>query len=369
MLNIELQYKQKKINIRCNHNEKIADVCNKYSNDINMIFDKKIFIFDGEKINIDSDLTFYEQIKKSEYEEDKHELLIYDDPDKCKDPKEHNNYKDKKEANTLLSDNENDASKILLKDEIIDAEENNNRNDEIMDENNKSSAIILKNESKVDQNKIKCNNQEKRKNLIKIYICLIFSLIFKVVMIRIICDIQIIKDNGILISIISATILLTIGIILGIAVSYKCECECFATFSYIANTIYNISFISLFSSLFYTEMGSRYYIFIIFSLLTNYTMIMIYFMLTKQFNPWILLVLFLSNGFIIIINLLSSIVDFWDGVIVSLYLFFQNIRFITFYYDEENELSFPELFIIFHYIFFILNEALCDRLCCDLWCK
>ena len=277
MINIELLYKKKKINIRCNLNEKIADVCSKYSNDINMTFEKKIFLFDGEKINIDSDLTFYEQIKKSEYERDNHELLIYDDPDKCKEgisnPQEYNNYNEKKETNALLPENENEDSEILLKNEKIDTKENNNHNDEIINENNKSSEKLSDKESKVSEKKIICDNQEKRKNLMWIYICLIFGLIFKMVIIRIICDIQIIKDNDILIAIISLAIFVTIGIILVIIVC--CECECFAAFSYIANTIYIISFIAFFASLFHNNTVNQYYIFIFFSLLINFVMLLI----------------------------------------------------------------------------------------------
>ena len=82
MLNIKLKYKKKRLNIKC-LNEKITDVCIKYSTVININFTSKIFLFDGEKINIDSDLTFYEHIKKSEFEQDdEHKLLMYDDPDK-----------------------------------------------------------------------------------------------------------------------------------------------------------------------------------------------------------------------------------------------------------------------------------------------
>ena len=50
MLNIKLKYKKKKLNIKCNLNEKIKDVCKKYSNEFNIDFESKNFYLMGQKL-------------------------------------------------------------------------------------------------------------------------------------------------------------------------------------------------------------------------------------------------------------------------------------------------------------------------------
>ena len=228
MLNIKFRYKKKQLKIKCNLNEKVADVCKKYSNEIDKAFESKIFLFDGEKINIDSDLTFYEKINQSEFDQDDyHELLKYDDPDKCnegisnhKEIKEvsnnnnsqnkifpkygerlynedleekipnitENNNKDTKKRYTLSNENENDLSKLLLEDEKVEPKEkDNNHNDE---------NIIIMGEIEVKEDEdqyeiIERKNPEKREKIIIIYTLLFLGALGKLFLITFLSKIEI----------------------------------------------------------------------------------------------------------------------------------------------------------------------------------
>ena len=74
--------KKKKIYIQCNLEDKMFDVCQKFSNKINQEVDSKIFIFMGKVLNLDS--TIVEQINTSSenISEIKEIMIIVYDNDK-----------------------------------------------------------------------------------------------------------------------------------------------------------------------------------------------------------------------------------------------------------------------------------------------
>ena len=263
MLNIKLRYKKKQLNIKCNLNEKIVDVCKKCSNEINTAFESKIFFFDGEKINIGSDLTLYEKINQSEFEQDdEHELLIYDDSDKCnegisnhKGIKEVSNYNNSqniifpeygerlynedleekipdlsdnnnnKNTKTLSDENENDLSKLLLKDGKADTKEkDNNHNDENIKENNESLKIMGENEVKEDEYEIERKNPKKRKKILLIYILLFLGALGKFYLTNFLSNIEIISEYSGMIMLISILIVIFISVLSENLIDNDCYC-------------------------------------------------------------------------------------------------------------------------------------------------
>ena len=81
-MNAIFSYKERKISIQCNLEDKIFDVCQKFSIKINQEVDSKIFIFMGKVLNLDS--TIAEQINTSceNSSEIKEILIIVYDNDK-----------------------------------------------------------------------------------------------------------------------------------------------------------------------------------------------------------------------------------------------------------------------------------------------
>ena len=57
MAEIIFIYEGRQINIQCNKNEKMAEICNKLSNKINMNLNSLIFLYGGSQLNLDKKLN------------------------------------------------------------------------------------------------------------------------------------------------------------------------------------------------------------------------------------------------------------------------------------------------------------------------
>ena len=397
---IKLRYKKKELNIKCNLNEKIVDVCKKCSYEINTAFESKIFFFDGEKINIGSDLTLYEKINQSEFEqENEHELLIYDDPDKCHEgisnlneieevsnnnnsqnllfPKYggrlYNEYLEEKIPNssdnnnkktkTLSDENENDLSKLLLKDEKVDTKEKDNtHNDENIKENNESLKILGENEVKEDKYEIERKNPKKREEILLIYSALFLGALGKFILTYFLSNIEINSDYALMIIIISALIVIFICVIVKKCMDDMCYCCSLSFF-----IIYNITYISFFTSL--KILTINFWQFFFDSLLFNYGVILLFFLVSKSLNLWLLILLLISCGTLIICILISftTTAEILDFSIIPIYIFFQNIGFITFIYGEKDDIPLHQVLLNFHSIIFIMEAGLCDCYNYKVW--
>ena len=62
-MNAIFSYKESKISIQCNLEDKILNICQKFSTKINQDIESKIFIFMGKVLNLDS--TLAEQINEN----------------------------------------------------------------------------------------------------------------------------------------------------------------------------------------------------------------------------------------------------------------------------------------------------------------
>ena len=398
MLNIKLRYKEKQLNIKCNLNEKIADVCKKYSNELNTAFESKIFLFDGEKININSDLTFYEKISKSEFkQDDQHELLMYDDPDKCNEGisnyneiKEVLNYNssqnklfpkygerlynedleekipnisDNNNRDTLSDENEKDLSKLLLKDEKDDTKEkNNNRNDE---------NIIIMGDNKVkeaeDKYEIERKNPEKRKKIKKIYSLLFFGALGKLFLTILLSNLEIISEYVGIIFLIS--IIIVIFIFVSLTGINNCRdndsCHSFTLI------IYNIAHISFFTSLKIVEEEDKNkfitncWQFFFGTLIFNYVVILLFFFISKSLNFCLPIFLLISCVGIIVYGLkYFSNINIWDVLIIAIYIFFQNISFISIIYSDDDQMPLDKALLFFHFFMVCLEN---DYDSCKVW--
>ena len=118
---------------------------------------------------------------------------------------------------------------------------------------------------------------------------------------------------------------------------------------------------------FYIISDIKYCRMIAVSFFSNYGIIIIYFCISKSFNYWLLLVLFITNVILIPINILSYKIDFIDYIAVPFLSIYQNITFIYLFYAQEGNLGYIESLAIFnYYIFFEEFNFLKSNLCCDL---
>ena len=85
MVDIQFKYENQKRIINCELNEKIIDACKKFATQINIDLFTKIIIFNDEKIDLNSDFTFYEQIDTSSNPDKfqgKYKIKLIDDNEK-----------------------------------------------------------------------------------------------------------------------------------------------------------------------------------------------------------------------------------------------------------------------------------------------
>ena len=156
-----------------------------------------------------------------------------------------NNNKDTKKI--LSDENESDLSKLLSKDEKVDTKEkDNNHNDENI-------IIMGENEVKEDEYEIERKNPEKRKKIIKIYILLFFGAWGKLILTALLSKIEIIFEYANIIIAISGFIFIFI-------LGALCNRNDDFSYSFLI-ILYNITYISFFTSLKILEKKDKYEIF------------------------------------------------------------------------------------------------------------
>ena len=79
MIEIQFYYKEKKTTIRCNKVEYTKEVFQKFSSEAKLNFDNLLFIYEGEKINLDADLKVGVQFNLFEKPRKKVKILVFDD--------------------------------------------------------------------------------------------------------------------------------------------------------------------------------------------------------------------------------------------------------------------------------------------------
>ena len=72
--NVVFNYKDNKITIQCNSNDKMINICKKFSTKIDADVNSKIYIYNGNLLNLD--LTYGQQIENSN--DPKEEIKVFD---------------------------------------------------------------------------------------------------------------------------------------------------------------------------------------------------------------------------------------------------------------------------------------------------
>ena len=90
-------------------------------------------------------------------------------------------------------------------------------------------------------------------------------------------------------------------------------------------------------------------------------MILLFFSVSKSLNLGLLILLLISCGAIIIYGLIyiPNRPEFLDALIIAIYLFIQNLLFITLFYSEIDDIPLHEVLLFFHFIVFATKGNLC----------
>ena len=110
MAEIEFIFNNIKLNIQCNINEKMKDICNRFAISIGKDINKIIFIYDGKVLNEDLlELSFIKNVKDIDRERKKINLFVYEKELKNEKNKLNNN---NKLEELILNDNKKEYNKV-----------------------------------------------------------------------------------------------------------------------------------------------------------------------------------------------------------------------------------------------------------------
>lgn len=78
MIKVKFKYRNKKEVIECGQEEKVIDVCKKFTTHIETELETKTIYFNGDKVEVDSNETFFEIITNNPEDEKKYKIDLYD---------------------------------------------------------------------------------------------------------------------------------------------------------------------------------------------------------------------------------------------------------------------------------------------------